>query len=72
MNDRPFDLLTESIGKGVLVELKDSVSFRGELKAFDVHMNLVLDKAEKMIGGEVKSKYGRVLLRGDNVLLVSP
>ncbi|HLC92517.1 MAG TPA: LSm family protein [archaeon] len=73
MNDvRPFDLLTGSIGKSVLVELKENVSFRGELKAFDVHMNLVLENAEKLAGGEVKSKYGRVLLRGDNVLLISP
>ena len=46
MNDvRPFDLLTGSIGKSVLVELKENVSFRGELKAFDVHMNLVLENA---------------------------
>ena len=72
MNDRPFDLLTSALGKGVLVELKDGVSFRGELKAFDVHMNLVLGNAEKHEGGELKGKYGMVLLRGDNVLLISP
>ena len=72
MNDRPFDLLTEAIGKGVLIELKDGVFFRGILLAYDVHMNVVLEQAEKLVGGEVKNKYGKVLLRGDNVLLISP
>ena len=72
MSDRPFDLLSESIGKNVMVELKDSVTVRGTLRAFDIHMNLVLDNAEKLIAGETKNKYGRLLLRGDNVLLISP
>ena len=70
--DRPFDLLNESLGKSVLVELKGNVSVRGVLKAFDVHMNLTLEDAEKLENGETKSKYGKVLLRGDNVLLISP
>ncbi|MEK6958010.1 MAG: LSm family protein [archaeon] len=72
MNNRPFDLLNDSLGKNVLVELKDSVSVRGTLQAFDVHMNLVLENAEKLVGGEAKKKYGTLLLRGDNVLLISP
>ena len=72
MSDRPFDLLNESLGKNVLVELKDNVSVRGTLGAFDVHMNLVLENAEKLVNGEVKNKYGKILLRGDNVLLISP
>ncbi|MCR4368965.1 MAG: small nuclear ribonucleoprotein [archaeon] len=72
MNNRPFDLLNDSIGKGVLVELKGSTSFRGTLMAFDVHMNIVLEDAEKLENGETKSKYGKILLRGDNVLLISP
>jgi len=71
-NSRPFDLLSDSIGKDVLVELKGNVSFRGNLKAFDVHMNVVLENAEKLENGETKIKYGKILLRGDNVLLVSP
>ena len=72
MNNRPFDLLNDSLGKSVLVELKGNVSFRGIMKAFDVHMNILLEEAEKLEGEEVKSKYGKILLRGDNVLLISP
>ncbi|MDP2666375.1 MAG: LSm family protein [Candidatus Diapherotrites archaeon] len=69
---RPFDLLNESIGKNVLVELKGNLQFRGVLKAFDVHMNIVLENAESLENGNPKTKYGKVVLRGDNILLISP
>ncbi len=71
-NSRPFDLLSDSIGKEVLVVLKDDVHFRGTLKAFDVHMNLVLEGAEQWLDGKPKTKFGKLILRGDNVLLISP
>lgn len=69
---RPFDFLSKSIGKQVLVELKGSVQIRGTLKAFDVHMNIVLEKAELLENNEVKKQYGNLILRGDNVILISP
>jgi len=72
MSNRPFDLLNDSIGKQVLVVLKGEVSIRGMLKAFDVHMNIVLENAEEIVDGKLKTKYGKMILRGDNVLLISP
>ncbi len=72
MTTRPFDLLNDSVGKGVLVVLKGSVQIRGTLKAFDVHMNVVLEDAEELENGETKTKYGKLILRGDNVILISP
>jgi small nuclear ribonucleoprotein len=72
MTSRPFDFLNQSIDKNVLIELKGNLHFRGKLKAFDVHMNLVLEDAEQLENGETTKKYGMLVLRGDNILLISP
>ncbi len=69
-NDRPFDILQSAIGSNVLVHLKGDKEFRGTLQAFDIHMNLVLDNTT--ILGEKEVKLGRVVLRGDTVVYVSP
>ena len=72
MINRPFDLLNDSIGKEVLVILKGDANIRGTLKAFDVHMNIVLENAEQLENGEPKTRYGKLMVRGDNVLMISP
>jgi small nuclear ribonucleoprotein len=72
MSNRPFDLLNESLGKEVLVILKGNSQMRGKLKAFDIHMNLVLEEASQLIEGEIKTKYGKIIVRGDSVIMVSP
>ena len=41
--ERPFDFLNGAVNKTVLVRLKDRRELRGILRAFDVHMNIVLD-----------------------------
>ncbi|HID42776.1 MAG TPA: small nuclear ribonucleoprotein, partial [Archaeoglobaceae archaeon] len=46
--------------------------FRGILNGYDVHMNLVLQNAEEIEGGEVTKKLGSVVIRGDTVVFVSP
>ncbi|MFA5931340.1 MAG: LSM domain-containing protein [archaeon] len=72
MNNRPFDLLNDAIEKEVLVVLKGNNQIRGTLKAFDVHMNLHLENASQIVEGEMKTKYGKVMVRGDSVILISP
>lgn len=72
MSSRPFDLLNEAVGKEVLVVTKGDLNFRGTLKAFDVHMNVVLENAEELVNGETKKKYGKLMIRGDTVILISP
>jgi len=68
---RPFDMLNNAINKQVLILLKDNVQIRGKLKAFDVHMNIVLEDAEELKDGKSKTKYVETLVRGDNLVWVS-
>ncbi|MBU0586679.1 small nuclear ribonucleoprotein [Candidatus Micrarchaeota archaeon] len=69
---RPFDVLNGSLNNTVIIGLKGGVEFRGVMVAYDIHMNIVLEKAEQLINGEVKRGVGTVLLRGDSVVFISP
>ncbi|VVB56526.1 Putative snRNP Sm-like protein [uncultured archaeon] len=69
---RPFDILNSSLNNTVVVGLKGGTEMRGLMVSYDVHMNLVLEKAEQLKDGEVKRGIGTVLLRGDSVVYISP
>jgi len=70
--DRPLDLLNNSKGQEVLVQLKGDKQFVGTLIAFDIHINLVLDNTKEMQNGEIKKNLGLTFLRGDTIIFVSP
>jgi len=72
MSQRPLDILNESLETPVIVRLKGGRDFRGELQGYDVHLNLVLDKAEELKDGEIVRKFGTIVVRGDNVVYISP
>ena len=69
---RPLDALNEARNKRVIVDLKNSRQYVGKLRAFDIHINIVLDDAEERADGEVKRKMGTVFLRGDAITIISP
>ena len=68
---RPLDTLNQARGKKVIVEIKNGKQFVGVLKAFDIHINVVLDDAEEREAGEIKRKLGNIFLRGDTIILIS-
>jgi small nuclear ribonucleoprotein len=70
--ERPLDLLNASKGKEVLVQLKGDKQFTGTLKAFDIHINVVLDNAKELEDGQVKKNIGLTFLRGDTIIFISP
>lgn len=69
---RPLDVLGKSLNSQVLIKLKGGREFRGVLESFDMHMNLVLKDAEELEEGESTTRLGVVLIRGDNIVYISP
>ena len=70
--ERPLDLLNNSKGKEVLVQLKNDKQFVGTLLAFDIHINIVIDNTKEMQNGEMKRNIGLTFLRGDTIIFIAP
>lgn len=67
---RPLDVLGSSIEKKIMVKIKSGETVAGTLKAFDSHINVSLEDSE--IQGENTTKLGKVLIRGDSIVYISP
>jgi small nuclear ribonucleoprotein len=72
MVTKPLDLMNQSRGSRVLVELRGHRCYAGTLSSFDPHLNIVLEDAEETIDGEIRRRLPTVLVRGDNIIYVSP
>jgi len=70
--DRPLDALNKARDKRVILELKNGKKIAGKLKAFDIHINTVVEDAEELENGEIKRKIGLAFIRGDTIILISP
>ncbi len=69
---RPLDTLNAARNRTVMVDLKNGLRYVGKLKAFDIHINVVLADAEEHYNGELKRKLGTVFVRGDTITIISP
>ena len=69
---RPLDTLNAARNKNVMVDLKNNFRYVGKLRAFDIHVNVVLEEADEYCNGEVKRKLGTVFIRGDTITIISP
>ena len=70
--DKPLKILHGSLNNRVMVELRGGRGYHGQLDGYDVpHMNLVLKNADEIIGEET-TKHKMIVLRGDNIIYVSP
>lgn len=70
--ENPLKSLRLAVNKVVLVKLKDGSEYVGKLEQADGTMNVVLSDCAELRndGKEIVAKYGRVLIRGSNVLFV--
>ena len=68
---KPLDILDKTKEKRILIKLKSGEEIVGTLKAFDLHLNIWID--DSTINKDDNTvKLGILLIRGDNILFVSP
>jgi len=63
-------VLQKSTKKRVTVRLKNEVEYKGKMDNVDSYMNLIMTDAEEIQGDKVIANYGRVIVRGNNVLFI--
>ena len=69
---KPLNVLNQAVGSNVMVVLKGGREYRGLLDGYDPHMNLVLRNAEERLDGQPTRSLSVVIVRGDNVIYISP
>ncbi len=67
---RPLTTLQKSTKKKVTVRLKNEVEYKGKMDNVDSYMNLIMTDAEELHESKVIANYGRVIVRGNNVLFI--
>lgn len=67
----PLDVLERNLNKKMALQLKDGRLIFGTLVGFDQYMNLVLEESEEK-HQETQRRLGTVILRGNNVVTISP
>ena len=67
---KPLDALGELLDNQIIVRLKNGMEIQGKLKAFDIHINLVMEDAE-FKDGDVAKKFKKLFVRGDMILFVA-
>ena len=67
---RPLTTLQKNTNKSVIVRLKNDVEYKGKIVNVDSYMNLIMTDAEELRNGKTVEKFGRVILRGNNVLFI--
>ena len=76
MSGKPLEILDKALHKEILLRLRGNRELRGILRSYDTHLNLYLEnvemKTDKGEDGVLTENLGRIVLRGDNVVMVSP
>lgn len=67
---RPLTALQKSTKRQVTVRLKNEVEYKGKMSNIDAYMNLIMTDAEEIHDGKTIANYGRVIVRGNNVLFI--
>ena len=66
------EVLQRSVGKTILIKIRGGKTLRGTLEGFDQHVNLYMSNAEEVSDPNKVKSIGTIVLRGDNVIMISP
>ena len=68
---KPINALRKAIGKNARVKLKSGIEYKGKISNVDDVMNVILTDAEEYDEGSLSANFGRVVIRGSNVLFIA-
>jgi small nuclear ribonucleoprotein len=58
------------MNQDVVVKLKNNAEYKGTIIDCDGHMNVILEGAIEYKANEATANFGRVIVRGNNVLYI--
>ena len=70
-SSRPLDMLNNARNKTVMIDLKNGSRYIGKLKAFDIHINIVLEEVEEHFPEEKEEEINgrKMRVRTGNLIL---
>jgi small nuclear ribonucleoprotein len=67
---KPLNALQKAVNKEVSIRLKMELEYRGKMTNVDPYMNVILVEATEYNGGSPTATFGKVVIRGNNVLFI--
>jgi len=68
---KPLNVLTRQLNGYIAIMLKNGIEYRGTMVHCDNYMNIILNGASEHYDGQLIAQYGRVLVRGNNILYIT-
>jgi len=68
---KPLNVLTRQLNAHIAIVLKNGIEYRGTMVHCDTYMNIILNGASESYNGQLLAHYGRVLVRGNNILYIA-
>jgi len=68
---KPLNVLIKQMNSYIGVTLKNNIEYRGTMVHCDNFMNIILDSASEYNGDQLVANYGKILVRGNNILYIT-
>jgi len=67
---KPLTVLQKAVNKQVSIRLKNDHEYKGKMMNIDQYMNVILTNAEEHSDDSISANYGKLVIRGNNVLFI--